>query len=79
MVTITNDVFFAAHCTESLWDRSPIAALLHLQELVDALQAKLPTNQVGVFKGKSTVAYPGAHFLPLLKSKAEVICHGKFM
>lgn len=25
------------------------AQLLHLQELVDALQAKLPTNQVGVF------------------------------
>ena len=26
MVTTTNDAFFAAHCTESLWDRSPIAA-----------------------------------------------------
>lgn len=43
MVAATNDVFVAG------WNRSPMAATN--QELVDALQAKLPTNQVGVFKG----------------------------
>jgi hypothetical protein len=56
MVTITNDAFFCCTLHRKFMGSEPNCCLAAFQELVDALQAKLPTNQVGVFKGKSMVA-----------------------